>query len=143
MLRNLLLAATLALPLACASTDAPAASSEPLSPEAALKAEAAEVVEAWFDAWESKDVTGAAGLGTKDWHRAELAFPHSFTNGISAGEFTFESHSITGTELLEDGSVKVRVRAQLLRSDGTTDGEGLRFTLARQSDGTVLITDLD
>ncbi len=141
MLRSILLALPLFLTLACAST--PSEPAAPMTPEAALKMEAVGVVEAWFDAWDSGDRSGAAALGTKEWHRAELGFPHSFTNGLQGGEFTFESFSVTGTELLADGRAKVRVRAQLRRSDGSSDGEGLRFTLERQADDSVLIVELD
>lgn len=128
------------LPLAaCAATSEDSA---PPTPEASFKMEAVGVVNEWFDAVEARDSAGAAALGTKAWRQAEQANSSSFTNSIFRDGVRFETHGIVGTTI-EDGLAKVRARATMLRTDGTTDNEGLRFSLERNAEGDVKIVDLD
>lgn len=93
-------------------------------------AESTKLVEAWFAAANAGDATAAAKLGTPAWVQEERDWKPSFSRAVFKDGVRFESFEITGTETEGDLTI-VKVRAKLLRPDGSTDGEGMTFKLQR------------
>jgi ankyrin repeat protein len=110
-------------------------------PVSAVDLKVAGVVESWFAAVAQNDAEAAYKLGTTEWAEHEKDWKSSFSHAFFTNGSSVKAHEIQSTGKTKEGQFEVMVRATLLRSDGSEDGEGMKFTL-RQEGQSWLISDL-
>lgn len=95
-------------------------------------------VTAWFAAVVRGDAEASYALGTAAFADRERNWGPSFSRSIFNDGTRIDSYEILYSEVQPDGSWIVRVRAELRRADGSTDGEGMRFRVVPDGDRWLL-----
>jgi len=113
---------------------------EALIHELPVNAESTKLIDAWFAAAAAGDIATAQKLGTPAWVKKETTWKASFSRAVFKDGVRFDSYEITVAETKGDLTT-VTVRANLIRPDGTTDGEQMTFKL-QQFEKELLIVEL-